>query len=245
MQTELRRPPCLILLPNRELSKQVLVCAIFLRLFLSRRSSAFCAPYLTHSSVRDGMQSVVKSLSGHVKLRSAGITSGVKLKIQKESLASPVDILVSTPGRFLQHFEDGTISSLSLFLGLAAPAIVSALLTAFSVQSEYSSLSCATSLSMRAIRCSTKRSRKTLYAAVYPSFFALQSLTTHTHNTHTQQEKMLGIVRKRIEKKGDRPPQTIVVTATVTADLSDAINTHFPVCPTTPFRNSGPGGPFW
>jgi superfamily II DNA/RNA helicase len=54
---------------------------------------------------------VVKSLSGHVKLRSAGITSGVKLKIQKESLASPVDILVSTPGRFLQHFEAGTTSS--------------------------------------------------------------------------------------------------------------------------------------
>jgi hypothetical protein len=55
---------------------------------------------------------------------------------------------------------------------------------------------------------------------------------------------MLGIVRKRIEKKGHRPPQTIVVTATVTADLSDAINTHFPVRPTTPFRNSGPGRPF-
>jgi superfamily II DNA/RNA helicase len=50
-------------------------------------------------------QAVVKSLSAHVKLRSAGITSGVKLKIQKESLASPVDIIVSTPGRFLQHFE--------------------------------------------------------------------------------------------------------------------------------------------
>jgi hypothetical protein len=40
---------------------------------------------------------------------------------------------------------------------------------------------------------------------------------------------MLMIVRKRVEKKGDRPPQTIVVTATVTSDLSDAINTHFPV----------------
>jgi hypothetical protein len=40
---------------------------------------------------------------------------------------------------------------------------------------------------------------------------------------------MLTIVRKRVEKKGHKPPQTIVVTATVTADLSDAINTHFPV----------------
>ncbi len=52
MQTEVRRPPCLILLPNRELSKQVLVCALFLHLFLSRISSAFCIPYLglTHSS---------------------------------------------------------------------------------------------------------------------------------------------------------------------------------------------------
>jgi hypothetical protein len=40
---------------------------------------------------------------------------------------------------------------------------------------------------------------------------------------------MLAIVRKRVEKKGHKPPQTIVVTATVTADLSDAINTHFPV----------------
>lgn len=143
MQTEVRRPPCLILLPNRELSKQVL--------------------------------SVVKSLSGHVKLRSAGITSGVKLKIQKESLASPVDILVSTPGRFLQHFEAERV-----FLSELRYLVVD--------------------------------EGDTLFDKTFKEDI----------------EKMLGIVRKRIEKKGHRPPQTIVVTATVTADLSDAINTHFP-----------------
>lgn len=42
-------------------------------------------------------------------------------------------------------------------------------------------------------------------------------------------EKMLKVVRSGVEQ-GRKPPQTILVTATVTSDLANAIDTHFPVC---------------
>ncbi len=189
------------------------------------------------------IQSVVKSLSGHVKLRSAGITSGVKLKIQKESLASPVDILVSTPGRFLQHFEAGTTSSR---FPLSSPG------GACNSVRPHDRLLPPERVFLSELRYLVVDEGDTLFDKTFkedivsnrlPRFFRSPESELTPHATK-QQEKMLGIVRKRIEKKGHRPPQTIVVTATVTADLSDAINTHFPVRPTTPFRNSGPGRPF-
>ncbi len=52
-------------------------------------------------------QGVVKSLSHHIKLRSGSITSNTKLALQKTTLRSTLDILVATPGKFLQNMERG------------------------------------------------------------------------------------------------------------------------------------------
>jgi len=41
-------------------------------------------------------------------------------------------------------------------------------------------------------------------------------------------EKMLTILRKGAEKRNHTPPQTLLVSATLTVELSKAINTHFP-----------------
>jgi len=57
------------------------------------------------------LQLVAKSISHHVKMRSIGITSGTKLKVQKQALDEPVDIIVSTPGRFMQHLNSGWLGS--------------------------------------------------------------------------------------------------------------------------------------
>lgn len=62
---------------------------------------------LTHQVLQ-----VTKSLAHHAKFRSAGISGGGKLKVQKEALMNPLDLVVGTPGRILQHVEDG-----NLFLG--------------------------------------------------------------------------------------------------------------------------------
>jgi len=62
---------------------------------------------LTHQVLQ-----VAKSLGHHAKFRSAGISGGGKLKVQKEALMNPLDLVVGTPGRILQHVEDG-----NLFLG--------------------------------------------------------------------------------------------------------------------------------
>ena len=59
---------------------------------------------------------VVKSLSHHVKLRSVGLVGGTKKKDERDKLASGVDVVVSTPGRFMMHKENGTSTHPTFFI---------------------------------------------------------------------------------------------------------------------------------
>jgi len=56
--------------------------------------------------------SVLKSLSHHVKLSTTSLVGGEDLGKQRKRLNRPLDILVSTPGRLVKHWDDG-----SVFLG--------------------------------------------------------------------------------------------------------------------------------
>ncbi|KAM7266740.1 hypothetical protein ACFE04_004637 [Oxalis oulophora] len=50
---------------------------------------------------------VAKSISHHARFRSTMISGGVRSRPQTDSLSSPIDMVVGTPGRLLQHIEDG------------------------------------------------------------------------------------------------------------------------------------------
>lgn len=52
---------------------------------------------------------VAKSLSHHAKFRSSCISGGGKFKVQKDALVNPLDLVVGTPGRILQHIEEGNL----------------------------------------------------------------------------------------------------------------------------------------
>ncbi|CAA0841994.1 DEAD-box ATP-dependent RNA helicase 39 [Striga hermonthica] len=52
---------------------------------------------------------VAKSLSHHARFRSTMLSGGGRLKPQEDSLNSPIDMVVGTPGRVLQHIEDGNL----------------------------------------------------------------------------------------------------------------------------------------
>ncbi|XP_020581847.1 DEAD-box ATP-dependent RNA helicase 39 [Phalaenopsis equestris] len=52
---------------------------------------------------------VAKSISHHARFRSTIISGGGHFKPQEDSLNVPVDMVVGTPGRVLQHIEDGNI----------------------------------------------------------------------------------------------------------------------------------------
>lgn len=56
--------------------------------------------------------SVLKSLSHTIKLSTASLVGGEDLGKQRQKLNKPLDIVVSTPGRLVKHWEDG-----HLFLG--------------------------------------------------------------------------------------------------------------------------------
>eukprot|EP00899_Mesostigma_viride_P017260 jgi/Mesvir1/25535/Mv01782-RA.2 len=58
----------------------------------------------------DQVLSVAKSLSHFAKFRSAQVGGGGQWKQQKAALAVPLDLLVATPGRLLQHLEEGNLS---------------------------------------------------------------------------------------------------------------------------------------
>ncbi|XP_048226635.1 DEAD-box ATP-dependent RNA helicase 39-like isoform X1 [Ricinus communis] len=52
---------------------------------------------------------VAKSISHHARFRSTMVSGGGRMRPQEDSLNSPIDMIVGTPGRILQHIEDGNM----------------------------------------------------------------------------------------------------------------------------------------
>ncbi|KAL6504189.1 hypothetical protein OROGR_026112 [Orobanche gracilis] len=52
---------------------------------------------------------VAKSVSHHARFRSTMLSGGGRLKPQEDSMNSPIDMVVGTPGRVLQHIEEGNL----------------------------------------------------------------------------------------------------------------------------------------
>ncbi|GMH17052.1 hypothetical protein Nepgr_018893 [Nepenthes gracilis] len=52
---------------------------------------------------------VAKSISHHARFRSTMISGGGRLRPQEDSLNAPIDMVVGTPGRIIQHIQDGNI----------------------------------------------------------------------------------------------------------------------------------------
>ncbi|KAK1435510.1 hypothetical protein QVD17_01275 [Tagetes erecta] len=53
--------------------------------------------------------SVAKSISHHARFRSTMVSGGGRLRPQEDALNSPIDMVVGTPGRVLQHIEEGNL----------------------------------------------------------------------------------------------------------------------------------------
>lgn len=52
---------------------------------------------------------VSKAISHHARFRSTRISGGGRLRPQEDSLNVPIDMVVGTPGRLLQHIQDGNL----------------------------------------------------------------------------------------------------------------------------------------
>ncbi|GAB4845196.1 hypothetical protein Ancab_038605 [Ancistrocladus abbreviatus] len=52
---------------------------------------------------------VAKSISHHARFRSTMVSGGGRLRPQEDSLNAPIDMVVGTPGRILQHIQDGNM----------------------------------------------------------------------------------------------------------------------------------------
>ncbi|PKI58066.1 hypothetical protein CRG98_021559 [Punica granatum] len=52
---------------------------------------------------------VAKSISHHARFRSTMVSGGGRIRPQEDSLNNPVDLVVGTPGRVLQHIEEGNM----------------------------------------------------------------------------------------------------------------------------------------
>ncbi|XP_028805812.1 DEAD-box ATP-dependent RNA helicase 39-like [Neltuma alba] len=52
---------------------------------------------------------VAKSISHHARIRSTMVSGGGRLRPQEDSLNNPIDLVVGTPGRILQHIEEGNM----------------------------------------------------------------------------------------------------------------------------------------
>ncbi|EXB37790.1 DEAD-box ATP-dependent RNA helicase 39 [Morus notabilis] len=52
---------------------------------------------------------VAKSISHHARFRSTMVSGGGRLRPQEDSLNGAIDMVVGTPGRILQHIQDGNI----------------------------------------------------------------------------------------------------------------------------------------
>ncbi|PPR96462.1 hypothetical protein GOBAR_AA24211 [Gossypium barbadense] len=55
------------------------------------------------------LSSVAKSISHHARFRSTMVSGGGRLRSQEDSLNNPIDMVVGTPGRVLQHIDDGNM----------------------------------------------------------------------------------------------------------------------------------------
>ena len=74
---QVRRPRCLILVPTRELARQILAN--------------------------------IKSVSHMAKISSSAVLGGEQYALQKKSLDRLVDVVVASPGRLIQHKEQGNV----------------------------------------------------------------------------------------------------------------------------------------
>lgn len=72
-----RRPRCVILVPTRELARQILAA--------------------------------IKSLSHFSKISSCAVLGGEQYALQKKQLDRLVDVVVASPGRLMQHKEQGNV----------------------------------------------------------------------------------------------------------------------------------------
>lgn len=52
---------------------------------------------------------MAKSISHHARFRSTMVSGGGRLRPQEDSLNNPIDMVVGTPGRVLQHIDDGNM----------------------------------------------------------------------------------------------------------------------------------------
>ncbi|KAB5557351.1 hypothetical protein DKX38_008260 [Salix brachista] len=52
---------------------------------------------------------VAKSIGHHARFRSTMVSGGGRLRPQEDSLNNPIDMVVGTPGRVLQHIQDGNM----------------------------------------------------------------------------------------------------------------------------------------
>ncbi|KAI4381868.1 hypothetical protein MLD38_007895 [Melastoma candidum] len=52
---------------------------------------------------------VAKSISHHARFRSTMVSGGGRIRPQEDSLNNPIDMIVGTPGRLLQHIEEGNM----------------------------------------------------------------------------------------------------------------------------------------
>ncbi|XXG81257.1 hypothetical protein AAC387_Pa09g1936 [Persea americana] len=52
---------------------------------------------------------VAKSISHHARFRSTMVSGGGRMRPQEDSLNVPIDMVVGTPGRVLQHIKDGNM----------------------------------------------------------------------------------------------------------------------------------------
>ncbi|XP_020220798.1 DEAD-box ATP-dependent RNA helicase 39 [Cajanus cajan] len=52
---------------------------------------------------------VAKSISHHARFRCTMVSGGGRLRPQEDSLNNPIDMVVGTPGRVLQHIEEGNM----------------------------------------------------------------------------------------------------------------------------------------
>eukprot|EP01039_Chlorochromonas_danica_P009169 gene9169-10122_t len=76
-QRQMKRPRCLILVPTRDLARQVL--------------------------------QATKSVGHYAKVSSAAVLGGEQYALQKKALDRVVDLVVASPGRLMQHKEQGNV----------------------------------------------------------------------------------------------------------------------------------------
>ena len=112
-QRQANRPRAIILVPTRELVTQVKKMRIRCNCFTTLPPSCLVAHLLHDIDFYPFQQiqvlEVTKQLSHVVKLSSCGLHGGEDFGVQRRRLGGNVDIVVSSPGRLLQHYEKGHV----------------------------------------------------------------------------------------------------------------------------------------